>query len=97
MYFYPEDLAGLADVLGAGVLVVALLIGRAHGYTDSEKAELDQMIVKTVVQQFGASALPIISNMDFGHTDPQWLLPLGVRAEINCEQKTFQLLEAAVV
>lgn len=74
-----------------------LLIGRAHGYTDAEKADLDQMIFKSVVQQFGASSLPIVTNMDFGHTDPQWLLPLGINAEIDCEQKTFGLLEAAVV
>lgn len=83
---------------GQGVFdqAAGLLIGRAHGYTDAEKAELDQMIVKTVVQQFGASALPIITNMDFGHTDPQWLLPIGINAELDCAQETFRLLEAAV-
>lgn len=74
-----------------------LLIGRAHGYSDSEKTELDEMILKTVVDQFGAGAMPIVTNMDFGHTDPQWLLPLGITAEVNCEQQTFRLLEAAVV
>ncbi|MEO5975461.1 MAG: S66 peptidase family protein [Ilumatobacteraceae bacterium] len=76
---------------------VGLLIGRAHGYTDGEKSALDEMIFKTVVDQFGAASLPIITNLDFGHTDPQWLLPLGVSAEIDCEQRTLRLLEAAVV
>ncbi|MFA5775150.1 MAG: S66 peptidase family protein [Ilumatobacteraceae bacterium] len=77
--------------------ISGLLIGRAHGYTDDEKSELDEMIVQTVVNQFGASKLPIVSNMDFGHTDPQWLLPLGIEAEVNCVEQTFRLLEAAVI
>ena len=77
--------------------ISGLLIGRAHGYSDAEKVELDQMIVKTVVEQFGAAQLPIVSNMDFGHTDPQWLLPLGISAELDCEQKTFRLVESALV
>jgi muramoyltetrapeptide carboxypeptidase LdcA involved in peptidoglycan recycling len=34
--------------------------------------------------------------MDFGHTDPQWVLPLGIRAELNPNAQTFQLLEPAV-
>ncbi len=74
-----------------------LLIGRAHGYMDVEKTELDAVILKTVVDQFGASQLPIITNMDFGHTDPQWILPLGINVELNCEQEAFRLLEPAVL
>ena len=31
--------------------------------------------------------------MDFGHTDPQWILPLGIKAEINCHKKEFKLIE----
>lgn len=84
-------------VQGVFERATALLIGRPHGYTDAEKSELDEMIFKTVVDQFGAGALPIVTNMDFGHTDPQWILPLGIRAELNCDQQTFRLLESAVI
>ncbi|MCE9622516.1 MAG: LD-carboxypeptidase [Actinomycetia bacterium] len=73
-----------------------LLFGRARGYSDAEKVELDQMIIDTVVGQFGAKDLSIVTNMDFGHTDPQWILPLGVLAELNNNEKTFSLIEAAV-
>jgi muramoyltetrapeptide carboxypeptidase LdcA involved in peptidoglycan recycling len=31
--------------------------------------------------------------MDFGHTDPQIILPLGVSAELNTSSKSFKLLE----
>jgi|CXWL01.1.fsa_nt_gi muramoyltetrapeptide carboxypeptidase LdcA involved in peptidoglycan recycling len=73
-----------------------LLIGRARGYSADEKQELDQVIIDTVVGQFGASGLPIVTNMDFGHTDPQWILPLGVTAELDCDRRTFRLIEPAV-
>jgi muramoyltetrapeptide carboxypeptidase LdcA involved in peptidoglycan recycling len=32
--------------------------------------------------------------MDFGHTDPQLILPLGVKARLDCEKRTFGLVEA---
>ena len=31
--------------------------------------------------------------MDFGHTDPQIILPLGIKAEVNVPMKSFKLLE----
>lgn len=31
--------------------------------------------------------------MDFGHTDPQWIMPMGIKAEIDCNKKEFKLVE----
>jgi len=73
-----------------------ILFGRARSYSDAEKAELEKMIAQVVAGEFGRSDMPIVANADFGHTDPQWVLPLGVRAEIDCEAKRLRLLEAAV-
>jgi muramoyltetrapeptide carboxypeptidase LdcA involved in peptidoglycan recycling len=73
----------------------ALLFGRARGYTDDEKVQLDRMIQEVVVGEFGATDLTIVTNMDFGHTDPQWILPLGVQASLDCTARTFRLLEPA--
>ncbi|CAB4947241.1 MAG: LD-carboxypeptidase [Actinobacteria bacterium] len=77
--------------------LAALLIGRARGYTNDEKARLDDMILDTVVGQFGGRDVPIVTNMDFGHTDPQWILPLGVTAELDAANRTFRLVEGAVI
>ena len=74
----------------------AILVGRARDYTDDEKTELDATIVRIVAGEFGATALPIVTNLDFGHTDPQWIVPLGVRAEIDVGARSFRLLEPAV-
>ncbi len=75
--------------------VSGILVGRARGYTDDEKAELDETVVRVVAGEFDAS-VPIVSNLDFGHTDPQWILPLGVRTEIDVDARSLRLLEPAV-
>jgi len=72
----------------------ALLFGRARDYSDEEKMLLDKTILKIVKDEFGNENLTIVSNMNFGHTDPQIILPLGVRAELNCEKKDFRLVES---
>ena len=73
-----------------------LVFGRARGYTAEMKDELDDMIRATVVDMFEATQLPIVTDVDFGHTDPQWILPLGVLAELDPGAGTFRLLEPAV-
>lgn len=72
----------------------ALLIGRAARYNDEDKAALDQAVQAVIGTEFGRPDLPVMSNMDFGHTDPQLILPLGVRARLDCAAKSFQLIES---
>ena len=73
--------------------ISALLIGRPRDYSEEEKKELDESILKVVNTEFKNTSLSIITNMDFGHTDPQWILPLGVKAEIDCARGKFRLTE----
>ncbi|MBU0981198.1 LD-carboxypeptidase [Patescibacteria group bacterium] len=71
--------------------ISALFFGRANFYTDREKSELEKMIIEIVIGEFGAKSMPIITNMDFGHTDPQLILPLGLEVLINTDKKTIKL------
>lgn len=73
---------------------VAVLFGRARDYTDEEKVELDEMIIDVIEGEFGNGNIPIVTNMDFGHTDPQFILPLGVKAELDCSNRSFKLVES---
>ncbi len=70
-----------------------LLIGRARDYTSEEKEELDQIIKHVCLDEFKAQDLTIVTNMDFGHTDPQFILPLGCRVELNPETRQMILKE----
>ncbi len=57
----------------------ALWIGRAKDYTPAENAELQRVVKGVVAEEWGAGGLPIVADLDFGHTDPRWALPLGHR------------------
>ena len=74
----------------------AVLFGRPRDYTDEAKADFDRMVVEVIKGEFGNGDIPIVSNLDFGHTDPQFIIPLGVKAEIDCQREAFRLLESPV-
>lgn len=57
--------------------------------------EYKQEIV-TVMKEYGLEDLPILYNLNFGHTEPKFILPYGAMAEIDCERKTFSILESGV-
>ena len=77
--------------------ITGLLFGRARDFSDEEKKDLDENIVTVVAGEFRRRDLPIVTNMDFGHTDPQFILPLGARAAIDCGRRKFALVEPPVL
>ena len=82
--------------MGALERLAGLVVGRARAYTPEEKESLYAMLPRVVGFEFNRKDLPIIANVDFGHTDPQFVMPLGVRAEIDGGARQFRLLESAV-
>ena len=50
-----------------------------------------------VLAEVNLTSLPVITRMDFGHTDPKFVLPIGVPAEIDCDAKQIRLLESATI
>ena len=79
-----------------GVLdrIHGILFGRARSYTEEEKAQLDSVILQVVRDEFGRPDIPIVTNLDFGHTDPQWILPLGVQISVDSDRKLLELVES---
>mgnify|MGYP001165959872 CR=1 FL=1 len=96
----PEDVARALRVYAAmGILqrLSAILFGRPGGGLPVDQfSAYDDAILSVVVEEEGLTTLPIITNMDFGHTDPMFVLPLGVRARVDCAQQEFTIVEAAV-
>jgi len=75
-----------------------ILFGRPGGDIPVEKfKEYDDVLYQVVTEEEGLSELPIITQMDFGHTDPVFVLPYGVQAEIDCDTQQFRIVENAVV
>jgi len=97
-FFSPSHLSEFFEWLGnIGALhqLKGILIGKLcenKSFDEHEKALL------TVIDgKFGLTDLPIVANMNFGHTSPICILPYGAMAEINCYNKTFSILENSVV
>lgn len=70
-----------------------ILFGKARNYNNAEKKELEENIKMVLEKEFNLD-IPIITNVNFGHTDPQIILPLGTKAKINSEKKEFKLIES---
>lgn len=63
---------------------------------DEEHFDEYKTAIKKVMKEFGKEDLPVICNMNFGHTEPKICLPYGALAEINCNDVSFSILESAV-
>ncbi len=55
----------------------------------------DQSLLK-VFEEYDLPLIPIVTCMDFGHSDPMWTLPYGALTEINPISKTVTILENSV-
>lgn len=72
----------------------ALIFGKP--YDNEYYKEYKEAILKVVREELGLKKLPIMINMNFGHTEPMTVLPYGVLAELNCDMGTIEILEAGV-
>ncbi|WP_100011589.1 S66 family peptidase [Lentibacillus sediminis] len=52
--------------------------------------------IQTVMKEYQLQDLPILYNLNFGHTEPKTILPYGAMAEVNCDDRTFAILESGV-
>ncbi|KZN58755.1 hypothetical protein N473_04790 [Pseudoalteromonas luteoviolacea CPMOR-1] len=82
-------------VMGVFEQLSGLLVGRARDYSADEKAQLDEVILSVIRDEFECHSLPVVTNLDFGHTDPQVILPLGCDLQIDITAKQLKLLGSA--
>jgi muramoyltetrapeptide carboxypeptidase LdcA involved in peptidoglycan recycling len=79
--------------------LAGLLFGRPGGATlpVEQFEDYDRAVLQVVATEEGLRDLPVVTRMDFGHTDPMCVLPYGVRARIDPINQTIDILEGAVV
>jgi muramoyltetrapeptide carboxypeptidase LdcA involved in peptidoglycan recycling len=80
-------------VLGTFDRIAGLMLGRERDMGPAEKDVFRDAIRETIADEFGRHDLPILANLPFGHTDPQWVLPIGVRAELDVDAGSLRLVE----
>lgn len=95
----PYVIRVLRSFAAMGILhdLSGILFGRPGGAIPLEQhVAYDAALLQVVRDEYNLPALPIVTNMDFGHTDPIMVLPYGAEAELDCERRTFSILESAV-
>jgi muramoyltetrapeptide carboxypeptidase LdcA involved in peptidoglycan recycling len=75
--------------------VKGILVGRP--YDNLYAQEYNDILLKVIRDEEGLSELPIITEMDFGHTCPTCTIPFGALAEIDMVMKKFSILETGVI
>jgi muramoyltetrapeptide carboxypeptidase LdcA involved in peptidoglycan recycling len=83
---------GAQGILGR---IAGLVIARPRGYTPEMVDVLDAVILERLAE-WGVRDIPVLAGADFGHIDPQWILPHNVLAELDPAGDRFRLLEPAV-
>lgn len=96
----PAMVARFVRSLAAmGVLeqLSGILLGRPGGQIrpESHGAYADAL-THAVRQEYALSELPIVTNMDFGHTDPMFVIPQGISLRIDSGKKELWIDDSAV-
>ena len=85
--------AYLTDLEQLGVFdtIAGLVFGRPYGY-DEERAKT---LWQVLAERTDAAGIPVLANVDLGHTDPMLTVPLGAMARLDAHARLLELLEPA--
>ena len=79
---------------GAFDLLAGLIVGPVEGISILEGTT--QTLREVVEDVVGDRDIPILANVNCGHSGPNVPLPIGVRAAIDADARTIELVEPAV-
>jgi len=85
------------NLAAQGILKVikGIVVGKPQGEKYYE--EYKTAITQVVVNEENLDTLPIFYNVNFGHAKPIGIIPYGIVAKLNCNNKTIVLLECPTV
>ncbi|MBQ6174021.1 MAG: LD-carboxypeptidase [Clostridia bacterium] len=96
-FFDEEGVRVFFEYLGQkGVLrrINGVIIGKTSEAKDfSRRAG----IIRQIVSDKYSCAIPVFYGLNFGHSSPTCILPYGALAELDCEKKTFSIMESGVI
>jgi muramoyltetrapeptide carboxypeptidase LdcA involved in peptidoglycan recycling len=83
--------------LGILSRLAGIMLGRPGGGVPvSEWGAYDEALLTVVVEEEGLTDLPIVTALNFGHTDPMAVLPYGRQIQLDCDQQTIVIMESCV-
>ena len=66
-------------------------------FSERESEPADHRLEDVCAERLGPLGVPVLCGLPFGHVDAQWCVPLGVRARLDANAQTLELLEPGVV
>lgn len=89
----------LRNYAATGILrrLSAILLARPDPGTDPDYRRKLEAVFCDVLAEEGLTALPVLSGLDFGHTQPMLVLPYGVLAEIDGDAVNLAIIEAGTI
>lgn len=79
----------MADVFSG---IAAVLFGRPFRTDDSSAGQMSMLLQRW----FPDRGIPLVTNIDLGHTDPMLTLPIGVNASLDFAHQSLAVVDAAV-
>lgn len=85
------------NLAAQGILKVikGIIVGKPQGETYYE--EYKDAIMQVVANEEHLYDLPVFYNVNFGHAKPIGIIPYGIKAQLDCENKSIVLLECPTV
>jgi muramoyltetrapeptide carboxypeptidase LdcA involved in peptidoglycan recycling len=90
----------LRSLAAMGILhrLKGILLGRPGGVMDPSKfVEYEEALARTVREEYGLKDLALVTGMDFGHTDPMLVIPLGLTLILDSALRRISIAESAVI
>jgi muramoyltetrapeptide carboxypeptidase LdcA involved in peptidoglycan recycling len=82
-YLTDLELLGVFDDIGG------LVMGRPAFYEDEDV----RVLWDVIIERTAAAAIPVLGNLDIGHTDPLLTLPLGARAQLDAGGRRLRVTD----
>ncbi|HYH80742.1 MAG TPA: LD-carboxypeptidase [Longimicrobium sp.] len=85
----------LSQLRLAGVLngVAGIALG---GFTEAGEGDDSPGVLDVLADLLGGLGIPVAHGFPFGHVDDNWTLPVGIRARLDADAGTLELLEPGV-
>ena len=89
----------LRNLAAQGILGVlnGILIARPDPKDDAGYGDALEAAFGDILDESGLTSLPVLSALDFGHTQPMLTLPYGAEVEIDCAAARLTILDAGTI
>lgn len=76
--------------------ISGLILARPGGSLSDEQRLAQERAILRVLDEQGLQHLPVLADLDIGHTDPILTLPYGASTKVECSPPRVTVLEAGV-